>query len=347
MTRLPQILLTTALFLAGCVPVQPITVRAQAGSGETETLWVDVSLGPGMVDWFNRTARSDDIARIDHLNMLDLLDQITVGQTLVVFKSIQEAREILPSISHKVDIIGYNLENGPANLPGEKRDPVGSVRQMRELADRYGARLAVGPDHDFALNYGVAMATYADLVVLQVQRVQTDPETVGEFVLPLSAAMRQANPEVAISMQVAATGDMAAVAALIRSVAPHLDGVSILTDHKSAEVVSALMKELRMSREAPPAPPQLPTAVSPVPPAPSPGPATLSFSATDSTRPSPSPANRSQAAASPPDSVGKRPPLLVYLGVLVSILLLGAITFTGLIYMAPSIRRYLEPKKKP
>ncbi len=44
-TRLPQILLTTALFLflAGCVPVQPITVRAQAGSGETEALWVDVS----------------------------------------------------------------------------------------------------------------------------------------------------------------------------------------------------------------------------------------------------------------------------------------------------------------
>ncbi len=137
-----------------------------------------------MVDWFNHTARSDDIARIDHLNMLDLLNQITVGQTLVVFKSIQEAREIRPSISHKVDIIGYNLEKGPANLPGEKRDPVGSVRQMRELADGYGARLAVGPDHDFALNYGVAMATYADRVVLQVQWVQTGPETVENLSCP-------------------------------------------------------------------------------------------------------------------------------------------------------------------
>jgi hypothetical protein len=46
-------------------------------------------------------------------------------------------------------------------------------------------KLALGPDHRFALSDGVALAPYVDLFVLQVQRVQTQPATVLDFVLPL------------------------------------------------------------------------------------------------------------------------------------------------------------------
>ena len=252
--RRTTVLFVTLLFLASCAPIgSPLGAAAaqeQAPSENLGRLWLDVSMGPNFVEWFNRTAHPEDIARIDHLDQLELLDQITAGQRLVVFKSLQEAEQVLPAIAGRVEIVGYNLESGPANLPAEQRDPVDSVRRMRELASRYGAALAVGPDRDFALSDGVAMAAYADIMILQVQRVQTEPQRVAEFVLPLADAMRQANPAPAISVQVAAQGEVGAIVDLIRTLAEKLDGVSVLTDHETTGFVTAFATELRGPDEA-------------------------------------------------------------------------------------------------
>jgi len=211
-------------------------------------LWMDMGLNPMLIDWFNRNARPDDVARVDHVSMVDLLSQVRVGKRLIVFKSVTDVEQLMPNIADKFDIIGYNLEHGPSNRPDEIADPVGSVKRMRALADQYGKVLAFGPDREFALNDGVAIAPYVDIFVLQVQRVQTEPDTVRDFVLPLAQQFHAVNPKLQLSVQVRTEGDVVAIANLLDSLRPELDGISILTSPETVSVAQALGAEIRQPR---------------------------------------------------------------------------------------------------
>lgn len=223
------------------------SARAQQTSqgGRVSDLWLDISLGPPLIDWFNQIARPDDIARIENINQLKLLDQVTAGRTLVVFKSVNDAEQHLPSLTGKVDIIGYNLEQGSQNQPAEQADPVGSAMRMRELANQYGVQLAFGPDRSFALSSGVDIAPYVDLFVLQIQRVQTEPSTVASFIDPLIPQLRQANPDLEISVQIRTEGDVRMLGDLIERHVALLDGVSVLTSPETTDVARALVEELQ------------------------------------------------------------------------------------------------------
>ena len=179
------------------------------------------------------------------------MDEIGTGQRLVVFKSAADAREALPVLAGRMDILGYNLEHGPANPADEQADPIAGVKVMQELAHQYGLKLAMGPDHDFAVQYGAALAPYVDMFVLQVQRVQTDPETVRAFVVPLAEELRKANPEIQISVQVRTEGDVEQIADLLESLLGSIDGVSILTSPETVDIAKDLVRELR-SRTVPP-----------------------------------------------------------------------------------------------
>jgi hypothetical protein len=242
-----KLIAALALLLSGCAPVLMAQSKANSSAQPLATahLWIDMSMGPQLVDWFNRTATEQDIARVDHVSMVDVLDDVTVGQRLIVFKNAADAEQLVPRLADKLEIIGYNLEHGPSNRPDEQQDPVGSVRRMRALADQYGKKLALGPDHDFALSAGPAMAPYVDIFVLQIQRVQTEPDTVRDFVLPLVSEIHKANPNVQISVQVRTEGDVKEIASLITSLEESLDGVSILTNLETSSVAEALVAELR------------------------------------------------------------------------------------------------------
>jgi hypothetical protein len=223
----------------------PLGLSQAQGQPAVSDMWLDVSLGGPLIDWFNSVARPEDIARVENVSQLNLLDNITIGRKLVVFKSAAEAERLLPEIADRVDILGYNLEHGPANPADEQSDPVRSVQRMRALADQYGLMLAIGPDHDFALSHGAAVAPFVDIFVLQVQRVQTRPQTVLDFVLPLVPELRAANPDLQISIQVRTEGDVAAIADLVESLKEDLNGVSILTSPETTTVAEALVTELR------------------------------------------------------------------------------------------------------
>ena len=210
------------------------------------SLWFDMSMGSQLVGLYNEYAGAQDIARADHVSLVDLLDKVTTGRRLVVFKNAADIEELVPRLVGKMDIIGYNLESGPANRPDEQADPVGSIRRARAVADQYGMQLAFGPDRAFALSHGVQMAPYADIFVLQVQRAQTEPQTVREFVIPLVAQLRQANPDVQVSVQIRTEGDVMDLSELLLSMKGSIDGVSILTNDETAPVAKNLLSELRL-----------------------------------------------------------------------------------------------------
>lgn len=235
-------LLLVAIFL---LPVGQDSAPQRKSTDIANDLWLDVSVGAPLVGWFNNVARPTDIARLENASQLNLLDQITVGRKLLVFKSAAEAERLLPNIADQLDIIGYNLEHGPANPADEQAIPVASARRMRVLADEYDLILAFGPDHDFALSHGVEIAPFVDIFVLQVQRVQTDPQTVYDFILPLIPQLREANPDLQISIQVRTEGDVAAIVDLVASIEDDLDGISILTSPDTVPVAEALVEELQ------------------------------------------------------------------------------------------------------
>ncbi|UCC86833.1 MAG: hypothetical protein JSV81_18560 [Anaerolineales bacterium] len=239
-------LYSTPMSLVRAAPLPPNDVVGHLRLDDsTSRLWLDIGLGPPLVNWFNRVARPDDIARVNHAEQIGLLDEITVGRKLVVFKSAAEAERLLPQMADKMDILGYNLEHEPAIPFEEQADPVGSVKRMHDLARQYGLTLALGPDHSFALSDGVEMAPYVDIFVIQVQRAQTEPAKVLDFALPLIRQLRQANPSLQISVQVRTEGDVVAIADLIDCLRDDLDGVSILTSPETVDIAETLVAELR------------------------------------------------------------------------------------------------------
>ena len=261
-----KLVVIASLFLSSTLPVPLAQAGPVTQDDLVSDLWLDISLGPPLIDWFNQVARPNDIARIERIQQINLLDEITVGRKLVVFKSIEDAEEVLPHIADKIDIVGYNLENGQFNRPWEKTNPVDSVKRMQELVSEYDLLLAFGPDHELAISDGVAVAPYVDIFVLQVQRVQTEPAKVSSFVWPLIPQLRRANPDLEISVQVRTEGDVGDIADLIDDMKNQLDGVSILTSPETVDVAEALVSELqtRTGEDAPPGPP--PVAPSAPPP---------------------------------------------------------------------------------
>jgi hypothetical protein len=224
----------------------------------------DLSLQPQLVSFFNQHAAANDIARVEHVSMIELLDQVTVGRKLVIFKNAADAEEIVPLIADRIDLIGYNLEGGPNNLPDEQADPIGSARRVRNLADAFGLKVALGPSRDFALHYGTEMSPYVDLFVLQVQRVQDEHETVRDFVLPLAAELRAANPDLELSVQIRTEGNVEQLVELVDSIAAELDAVSILTSQETLPTAMTLYDALDIWRRTPPpTPPATPEGTPP------------------------------------------------------------------------------------
>jgi hypothetical protein len=255
-----------ALLLVSCAPVSaaralsnaPLSAQGKALAQTQQpheidpwlnSLWFDMSMGSQLVGLYNDYAGPNDIARADHVSLVDLLDKVEAGHRLVVFKSAADVEELVPRLAGKMDIIGYNLESGPANRPDEQADPVNSIRRVRAVADQYGMQVAFGPDRAFALSHGVQMAPYADIFVLQVQRAQTEPLTVREFVVPLVAQLRQVNPDLQVSVQIRTEGDVMDLADLLLSMQGSIDGVSILTNDETAPVAKHLLTELRLPIE--------------------------------------------------------------------------------------------------
>ena len=235
----------TLFLLVQAAPIISAYSSAPQQAPSIEDLWMDMRIGPPLIPLFNQAARSDDIARVDHPSQVGQLSGIETGRKLVIFKSVAETEQLLPDMAGEIDIVGYNLEHGPATPAEEQADPVGSIKTMRELADQYELELALGPDHDFALSHGVEMAPFVDIFVMQIQRQQTNPQIVEEFVVPLVPKLREANPDLEISVQVRTEGDVQGIVELLDSLKADLDGVSILTSPDTVDVAEELVVSLR------------------------------------------------------------------------------------------------------
>lgn len=186
-----------------------------------------------MATYFQQHASANDIARVDHPNDIGLIANITVGKKMVIFKSTSQIQQFLANNAGSLDIIGYNLEPGQQHDPTELADPVAAVKSVRVIASQYGKAVAVGLTHDLTLQYGAAMAPYADIWVLQIQRAQNEPAMAGEFVGQMVPALRKANPAIQIFVQIRTDSSPQALAQLVNGLGDV--NVSILTQKQDTQ----------------------------------------------------------------------------------------------------------------
>lgn len=197
--------------------------------------WTEMGItAPQMAQYFQQHAGSQDIARVDHPSDIGLISGITVGRKMVIFKSVSEIETFMRSNANSLDIIGYNLEPGQTHNASELANPVAAAKAAKAVAAQYGKLLAIGLTKSLTSQYGPAMAPYADIWILQVQKAQDDPRQVVAWVQPMSKALKQANPNVQIAVQIRTDSQPAALSGLINSMT-WLDGVSILTQRSDVQ----------------------------------------------------------------------------------------------------------------
>ncbi len=238
-----KVILVAALFLLGGMPTLTAqTVRAQPPG----VLPFGTLMSPDLVDWFNQVAGPEDIATVK-AGEVDLLPRITAGKRQVVVASVAEAEQLVPTIADQCEIIGYDLEHWPQTPDDEQADPVGAVQRLRELADKYGLEVALGPDRRFSESHGVQMAPYADRYIIQLQRAQDDPEVMLDFALPLIQDLRQANPNLKISVVFYAEDNVEQILHLVDLLRDEIDAVSVLSTSTTTQSVKMFVEALRQA----------------------------------------------------------------------------------------------------
>lgn len=215
------------LFLAVLLALLPLAVSAQ-----TRRIVEMGITSPEMAQYFQQHAGPDDIARVDHPNDIGLISGISVGKKMVILKSAAQIQQFMASSANALDIIGYNLEPGQTHDANELANPVAAAQAVRSIADRYGKLLAIGLTKSLANQYAVAMAPYAHLWILQVQKAQNNPQEVAAWVLPMAKALKAANPSLQIFVQIRTDSDPQALRKLVDGLGTH---VSILTQRSDVQ----------------------------------------------------------------------------------------------------------------
>lgn len=202
--------------------------------------WVEMGItAPEMAKFFQQHAGSQDIARVDHPNDIGLISGVTVGRKMVIFKSVSQIQQFLASNARALDIVGYNLEPGQTHDAAELANPVAAAKAVQAVAQQYGKKVAIGLTKSLTNQYGPAMAPYADIWILQVQKAQENAPEVIAWVKPMSEKLKAANPNVEIGVQVRTDSEPKILAALVAQM-PWLEGVSILTQRSDANGVSGV-----------------------------------------------------------------------------------------------------------
>lgn len=230
-----------------------------AGELDGESDFVDVILGPGKVEIFEKVqppARVACIARSLEKNEAR------------PFPGVRETIDILreAKVPPERVIIAYNPEAQPGTPSRELEELVAGVREAKEMASAYGAPLLVGPGlREMAKREHLypELAKACDIWMIQSQRLQLDevtrkPVDAGAYregVKRIADRLRAGNPKIAIFVQLVSTSergrvplDADRIVAFARSIEDLVDAVRIYG--ASAELLGQVIDRLRPSTEA-------------------------------------------------------------------------------------------------
>lgn len=224
------------------------------GRLKSEKDFVDVILGPGKVDVFDKLKPPLRVACIARS-----LEKNEARP----FPGIKETIDILrkAGVAPERVIIAYNPEGQPGTPTTELRELVASSRKAREMAKAYGAPLLVGPglrDMSQREELYPELAKCCDIWMIQSQRLQLDeatrkPVDVGvyrEKVKRIVDKLREGNPKIRVFVQLVTTAERGSVVlsseqivGFARSIEDLVDAVRIYG--APADLLNQIIERLR------------------------------------------------------------------------------------------------------
>jgi hypothetical protein len=284
------------------------------------------------VNYFNSIARPDDIAAIVP-SALRAIPDITKGRKMAVFASWAQAEQQLPDLAGQIDLVAYDSEHWANTPAAEQNNLVQVIQQAAEMAHSHQLEFVWIPDRSYAQQYIQQAAPYVDMIGLQAQKLQADPQAFKNWVEEMITLAKAANPQVKILVQVGATqGPADQMLSALQTVESDIDVIGIWTLPRTFGEVQNLVALVRQPNEPAQISPS-PTELSKPSAGPTGAPATVSPSTTSqpvtpTTSPPPLPDSGGPAGR------GGRPGLwilliLVLVAILVIILLLVGAFWLG------------------
>ena len=143
------------------------------------------------------------------------------------FSSLAEIQANAADLKQKgADFVSYNIEKGRS--PGsELADPVSSIQKARDIVKGEGLMFMVSPSKPLTKTYYAKFAPLVDYYNVQSQSTQSsDPSAFKSYVEDIVGKLRNANPNMPISVQVSTDkGDLQSMKASFSSVAGIVDGL--------------------------------------------------------------------------------------------------------------------------
>jgi hypothetical protein len=314
------VVLIAVSLLSGLMP--PLPAAAMTSQAKLAELPLTFPVqSTEIATYFNQIARPQDIAAfpVAHIR---LLPEVTAGQKRIGFASWAEAEGQLPGLTGQIEIVAYNAEHWKQTPKEEQKNLPATVQRAAEFAHAQGFQFMFSPDRRFAQEHVSEVAPYVDIIGLQGQRLQEDPQAFAAWMNEMISAARASNPEVQIYAQVGATqGPAPQMLAALQAVAGEIDGISVWSTPKTFDTLKefvSLLRENSAITQAPAAPTATPsptmistTEISTATPTSTPTAVAVSESSSMTSTPSPtlvSTKERAEATPTPEQVIAKANP---------------------------------------
>ncbi len=236
-------------------------------SRDLSQLSFGIRLSPDLVSWFNQVARPTDSVAVPFRDV-NMLDGVKVGQKMVLFASMADAEANVPSMAGKITGIIYDPEHWSFTPADEQANLGAATQRLRTLANAYKLKAAVAPDRRFLAERGGQIAPDVDVMYLQLQLLQGDPNMLLNFAQVNGQAVRRANPNIELRAQLNTERGVDEMITLSNSLNQEvgIDGVAILYSPATEQTVKDFVARLRAGAPATPiatAPPVSPAPKTP------------------------------------------------------------------------------------
>jgi hypothetical protein len=190
-------------------------------------------------------ARSGDIGLMSFGNFW-LLPLVTTGWPGAVYTSWADAQTSFPPYATQYPWFTYNPEHWSNTPQSEQDNLVATVQQASLTIHGYGVSFMLVPDQSFDQAYLAQLAPYVDIYGLQGERFENDMTKFMTYIPPEIPAVRAANPNAKVYVQVGTQyGTAQQMYDAVSTVIGQADGICVWTDPNGLTTLQEFLALIR------------------------------------------------------------------------------------------------------
>jgi hypothetical protein len=175
-----------------------------------------------------------------------LLPLLTTGWPGAIYTSWADAQTSLPTYATQIPWITYNPEHWSNTPSSEQANLVATVQQASSTIHGYGDSFMLVPDQSFDQAYLAQLVPYADVYGLQGERFENDLTKFQTIIAPEIPAVRAANPNAKVYVQVGTQyGTAQQMYDAISTVIGQADGICVWTDANGLATLQEFLALIR------------------------------------------------------------------------------------------------------